>query len=121
MSPAKNQVELKRTTANANISPEREMWDLIGSFVHPQNMVNAHAAINMHKMRMVRGMMALGTNFWRDNDFDDTSEQTGETRLEEALSLLRLYTAVFTYLNDDTVHATMERVTQGFAALFQRL
>ncbi|KAK4033694.1 hypothetical protein C8A01DRAFT_39850 [Parachaetomium inaequale] len=108
------------THPNANISPEREMWDLIGSFVYPENMVNAHAAINMHKMRMVRGMMALGTNFWTTNDFDDTSQQTGLARFEEAVSLLRLYTAVFTYMNDNTVYAAMERVTQGFAAMFQR-
>ncbi|KAK4201509.1 hypothetical protein QBC40DRAFT_324193 [Triangularia verruculosa] len=42
------------THPNANISPEREMWDLIGSFVYPENMVNAHAAINMHKMQVLQ-------------------------------------------------------------------
>ncbi|KAK4106016.1 carbohydrate-binding module family 24 protein [Parathielavia hyrcaniae] len=108
------------THPDANLSPEREMWDLIGSFRHPQNMVNAHASINMHKMRMVRGQMALGEDFWVQHNFDDTSEQTGVFQATEAMSFLRLYTAVFTYLNDDTVHAAMERITQGFAALFQR-
>jgi hypothetical protein len=60
-------------------------------FVHPENMVNAHAAINMHKMRMVWGMMALGTTLWNNNDCDDTSQQTGLIRFQEALSFLRLY------------------------------
>lgn len=58
-------------------------------------MLNAHAAINLHKMRMVRGMIAVGPTFWTSNDFDDTWEQTSLARFEEAVNLLRLYTAVF--------------------------
>jgi hypothetical protein len=87
------------------LSPEREMWDAIGSVRHPEYMVNLQQTINAFKSRMMGGIAAVGNDRWAEFNWDDTSEETGYIHAMEALSELRLYLAVINYLNYPTTHA----------------
>ncbi|KAK3934338.1 hypothetical protein QBC46DRAFT_414004 [Diplogelasinospora grovesii] len=108
------------THPDPTISPEREMWNLIGSFLHPDRLVNAQEALNGFKARIVRGLNGIGVARWRLNDWDNTSEQFGELFVEEALSELRLFPGVFAYLNAATVHGNLVTITQDLANFFSR-
>lgn len=93
------------THEDPTLSPEREMWDAVGSVRHPEYMVNLQQTMNAFKSRMMRGIAAISNDFWEQQDWDDTSEEWGYTRALEALSELRLYLAVMNYLNHPRAHA----------------
>jgi hypothetical protein len=86
-------------------SPEREIWDAIGSVTRPEYMVNLQQTINAFKSRMMRGISGIGNDRWYDLSWDDTSEATGYGHTIEALSEIRLFVAVINYLNHPTAHA----------------
>lgn len=100
---------------DATLSPEREMWDAIGSIAHPEYLVNLQQVINAFKSRMMRGISGIGTDRWNRLDWDDTSEATGRASASRALSQLRLFMAVINYLNHPTAHvpfmASMNRIS----------
>lgn len=52
------------THADPTLSPEREMWDAIGSMTHPEYMVNLQQTINAFKSRMMRGINGIGEDRW---------------------------------------------------------
>lgn len=93
------------THEDPTLSPEREMWDAIGSVRHPEYMVNLQQAINTFKSRMMRGIAGVAGTRWLTEGWDDTSVANGHARATAALSQLRLYLAVVNYLNHATVHA----------------
>lgn len=64
------------THEDATLSPEREMWDAIGSVGHPEYMVNLQQIINAFKSRMMRGISGIRTTRWDNNVWDDTSDTT---------------------------------------------
>lgn len=94
---------------NPRLSPEREMWDAVGSFAHPEYMVNLQQTTNEFKSRMMRGIAGIGPKRWVKFNWDDTSAATGKTNAIGALSEIRLFLAVVNYLNHPTVHAPFMR------------
>lgn len=96
------------------LSPEREMWNAIGSLANPEYLVNLQQAINAFKSRMMRGIAGIGSDRWTANSWDDTSEATGYIRAMEAMSEIRLFLAVINYLNHPTANgpfiASMNRI-----------
>lgn len=89
---------------NPRLSPEREMWDAIGSFPHPEYMVNLQQQINTFKSRVMRGISGIGEDRWKKFNWDDTSQATGVAQAEKALSEIRLFQGVVNYLNEPIVH-----------------
>lgn len=90
---------------NPRLSPEREMWDAIGSIAHPEYLVNLQQQVNSFKSRVMRGISGIGADRWTKYKWDDTSDATGKTQAEKALSEIRLFQGVVNYLNHPRVHA----------------
>lgn len=97
------------THDNPRLSPEREMWDAVGSIAHPEYMVNLQQTTNEFKSRMMRGIAGIGSKRWVKFNWDDTSVATGRTNAIGALSEIRFFLAVVNYLNHPTVHAPFMR------------
>lgn len=108
-------------SADPSISPEREIWDAIGSFRYPDRLVNAQETLNGFKACIVCGFNGIGIRRWRDNGWDITSEQHGITLTQEALSELCLFPAVFAYLNAARVHGNLVAITNDHDSIFARL
>ncbi|KAK3687976.1 hypothetical protein B0T22DRAFT_142035 [Podospora appendiculata] len=103
---------------NPDLSAERDFWDLVGSLVHPEFMVNLQQFLNAFKSCILRGIAAISEARWTRNHWDDTSEASGFDRALEALSELRNYPAVFSYLNHPDVHRPFYKPSQRDQSFF---
>lgn len=108
---------------NANTSPERAIWDNIGSLLYPEVLANAESVLNGFKSRMWRGINGIAESRWNVNQWDDTSpnqpgQPGGVERANEALSELRLFPAVFSYLNDGGINGNLVTVATRIDAVF---
>ncbi|KAK3937495.1 hypothetical protein QBC46DRAFT_356630 [Diplogelasinospora grovesii] len=101
------------THVDPTLSPEREMWDAIGSVSHPEYMVNLQQTINAFKSRMMRGISAIGSDRWAQFNWDDTSEATGYVHAIEALSEIPSLNRINDIMNQFDVAVARNNLSNG--------
>ncbi|KAH8894260.1 hypothetical protein GQ53DRAFT_821349 [Thozetella sp. PMI_491] len=107
------------THADPNTSPERAIWDALGSIDNPEVLVNAESVLNGFKSRMWRAVNGIGNDRWDANEWDDTTEISGVIRANEAISELRLYPAVIAYLNAPAVNQILVTTANRINEIYQ--
>ncbi|CAI4214313.1 unnamed protein product [Parascedosporium putredinis] len=102
--------EIMASHAHPTMSPLDEMWEAFGSVDNPEVMVNAETAFNGIKMRTWRGIDPVSESKWKENEWHDTSPESGMEHTREALSAIRTVISVFDYLNHRTISENMDTV-----------
>ncbi|KAK4241773.1 hypothetical protein C8A03DRAFT_30078 [Achaetomium macrosporum] len=103
-----------------NLSPLDEVFQMMGDTVNPDGFVNADATLNGFKMRVWNGNAPVADDTWAENQWDDTSDDRGPARAEEAMSAIRTTLGVFSYVNARSIHDHMTAIVNGRRAMFQR-
>ncbi|KAH8887925.1 hypothetical protein GQ53DRAFT_826912 [Thozetella sp. PMI_491] len=107
------------THSDVNQSPERAIWEAMGSLLNPGVLVNAERVINGFKSRMWRAINAISEDRWTTNSWDDTTAIAGVVHANEAISELRLFPFVINYLNEQVVNQNLINVANRIDAIFQ--